>query len=184
MFRSFSCLHIISEIVEYHIAIEYFGLSAQGTFRKAIVVIPWFHVCKDCIHIGISTYLSYTLIIGYHVINILCREAEHLVEYRLGRYVPSNVETAGQVIECNRADSCHENAGKHPLEYLEYLSVESAGVCQCPIHLLAVLVEHDIGEVIVFIDDEIELVALLGSLKVDGIQFCRSTFGCFYRFYC
>ena len=41
---------------------------------------------------------------------------------------------------------------------------------QCPIHLLAVLVEYDIGEVVVFVDDEIELVSFFGCLRIDQVQ--------------
>ena len=43
---------------------------------------------------------------------VLGRETEHLVKLRFGRDVPTNVEAAGHVVECNRTYACDEDTVK------------------------------------------------------------------------
>ena len=48
-------------------------------------------------------------IIGEHLAHLLLGEAHHFVEAVGKGVVCADVEAAGQVVECHRADTCHED---------------------------------------------------------------------------
>ena len=67
--------------------------------------------------------------------------------------MPSDVETARQVIECHRAYACQENALEHALEQLESIPIETIRMSNRMIDSFSLLVKHHIGEVVIFIND-------------------------------
>ena len=85
--------------------------------------------------------------------------------------MPSDVEPAGEVVQGDGTYSGDEDAVEHPFEFLEYLAVESAGMGQGMIHLFALFVEHHVGKVVVFIDDEVEWVVVQAVLFGQVVQF-------------
>ena len=59
----------------------------------------------------------------------------------------------------------------YPLEHLEYITVEAAGVGERVISFVTLLVEHYIGEVIIFVDDEVETGAAIPGLSIQKVDF-------------
>lgn len=78
--------------------------------------------------------------------------------------MPANIEPTRHIVQGNRTDTCDENTFKHTLELLEDITVEAIGMGDCPIYILALLIEHGIGEIVIFIDNQIERKVLGGSL--------------------
>ncbi|EEF87362.1 hypothetical protein BACCELL_05039 [Bacteroides cellulosilyticus DSM 14838] len=84
-----------------------------------------------------------------------------MIELRFDAEVPADVESAGEVIECDGADAGHEDALKHTFKLLEHLAVEAAGVSEGVVDLIAKFVEHHVGEVVVLVNDEIQTSTVL-----------------------
>ncbi len=82
--------------------------------------------------------------------------------------MPSYVESARHVVECHGAHACDENTLESSLELLENVAVKALGVGYRPIHLLASFVEHGIGEVVIFVYNEVEGIALGFRLILDN----------------
>ena len=70
--------------------------------------------------------------------------------------MPADIESTSHIIQGNWAYACHEDAGKVALELLEHIAVEAIGMGDGMIYFLTFFVEYGIGEVVVFVDDEIE----------------------------
>ena len=45
---------------------------------------------------------------------------------------------------------------EHALEELEEVAIEAAGMGDGPINRFALLVQHDVGEVVIFVDNQIK----------------------------
>ena len=88
--------------------------------------------------------------------------------------MPANIETTRHIVQGNRTDTCDENTFKHALELLEDITIEAVGMGDCPIYILPLLIEHGIGEIVVFIDYQIERNALGCCLILKQSQFLRS----------
>ena len=88
--------------------------------------------------------------------------------------MPANIESTCHIVQGNRTDTSDENTLKHTLELLEDITIEAIGMGDCPIYILTLFVEHGIGEIVVFIDYQIERNALGRSLILKQSQFLRS----------
>ena len=94
--------------------------------------------------------------------SILCL----LVKLWLDGNVPTDVGSARHLIQGHRADTHHEDTLEVAFELLEYVTIETIGMGDGMIYLLAMLIEYDVCEVVVLIDDEVErIVVCLGSLE-------------------
>ena len=123
------------------------------------------------IYVCICRELPGFFIILEHDAHVRLAESQHHVESVVGTDIPADIESAGQIVQCDWTYAGHKNAFEHALEFLEYLAIESAGMSQGMIYLVALLVEDNVGEVIIFIDDEIELGAIFSRMQVQIIQF-------------
>ena len=74
--------------------------------------------------------------------------------------MPADVETTRHIVQCHWTDTRNENSFKRALELFENISIEPLGMRHRPIYFLALLIEHSIGEVVVFIDDKIKGILL------------------------
>ena len=157
------------QVVENHVAVEHLGVAVQTVFGKAIVVVPRLHIGNH--RFDVSIVLSGILIVLQHLTHVFFAESQHSVEFRFGTDVPADVESAGEVIERDGADAGHEDALEHALEHLEYITVEAAGVGERVISFVTLLVEHYIGEVIIFVDDEVETGAAIPGLSIQKVDF-------------
>ena len=70
----------------------------------------------------------------------------------IGADIPADIESASQVVQRYGADSGHEDAFEHAFELLEDFTVKAASMGQRMIDFLALLIQHHIGEVIIFIN--------------------------------
>ena len=146
----------------------------QSILRKTIVIIPRFHLVYHRLDIACCRNTSHFLVISKHLAYFLHGEAQHLIELWLGGDMPANIEPTRHIVQGNRTDTCDENTFKHTLELLEDITVEAVGMGDCPIYILALLIEHGIGEIVIFIDDQIERNALGCSLILKQSQFLRT----------
>ena len=103
------------------------------------------------LHITIRAHFACTLIIIEDVMYILCREAKHLIELRLGGDMPTDIETTSHIIECHGADTCDKDTFKRAFELLEDVTIEALGMGHRPIHLLALFIEHGVGKVVILV---------------------------------
>ena len=94
--------------------------------------------------------------------------------------MPADVESARHVVQGHRTYASDEDALKGALELLEDVAVETFGMCDGPIHILALLIEHGVGEIVVFIDDEVEGIALNLCLLLDKPKFSTCIVSRFY----
>ena len=70
--------------------------------------------------------------------------------------MPADVITARQIVQRDRTDTCHEDPFEHALEELEEITIEAAGMRDGTLGRFALLVQHNVGEVVIFIDDQIK----------------------------
>ena len=159
LFRGLTRTHVIAEIIENHIAIKHLALFFQSIRRETIVIIPGFHVTDNRLNIAIRTDGPFFLIIGKHPPNILRRKAQHLVELRLRRNMPADVETTRHIIQGHGTYSRDKNPVEITLELLEDVTIETFGMGDCPIHILTLFVKHGVGEVVVFVDNQVKRVS-------------------------
>lgn len=75
--------------------------------------------------------------------------------------MPANIEPTRHIIQGHRTDTCDEDTLKHALELLEDITIEAIGMGDCPIYILALLIEQGIGEIVIFIDNQIERKVLV-----------------------
>ena len=161
-----SVVHVVAEVVQHHVAVEHSCVFLQCLFCKAVVVVPRLHVAHYRLHVAVGRDASHLLVVREHVYDILGGESKHLVKLGLYGYVPPHVVAACHIIERYGAYAHHEYALKVSLELLEHVAVEPIGMCYGMIHLLSVLVEYYVCEVVVLINDEIKFeVVAFGSIK-------------------
>ena len=92
--------------------------------------------------------------------------------------MPTDIESTRNIIESNGTDTCNENTVECAFKLLEYVAIETFGMCYGPIHILALLIEHSVGEVVVFVNDKVKIMPKLFGLVIYQIEF----FGCLFRF--
>ena len=146
----------------------------QSILRETIVIIPRLHFVYHHLDITCCRNASHFFVISKHISHFLLREAQHLIKLRLGRDMPANIESTRHIVQGYRTDTCDEDTLKHTLELLEDITVEAVGMGDCPIYILTLLIEHGIGEIVIFIDDQIERNALGCSLILKQSQFLRT----------
>ena len=156
----FACAHVVAQIVEHHVAVEYPALCLQGFLGEAVIVVPGFHLSDHGFDVAVRWNLAVLLVVGEEFAHVLGGESEHLVEFLFGGDVPSDVESACHVVEGDGTDSGDEDAFERSLELLEDVAVEAFGVCDGPVHLFTLLVEDGVGEVVILVYDEVEGVTL------------------------
>ena len=163
-------IHIVAKIIENHIAVEDSVPVTEALFCETVVVVPRTHFLNHSLNVTVGRQHTYTLIIGEHLADILCREAQHLVQFRHRRCIPPDVETAGQVIQGDRAHSCQKDALEHALEQFEDFPVETACVGHLVVNFLPVFVQNHISEIVVLIYEQVERNLSLHSHIVDQIH--------------
>ena len=87
--------------------------------------------------------------------------------------MPSDVETARQVIECHRAYACQENALEHALEQLESIPIETIRMGNGVINRLTLLIEHDVRKVVILIYDQVERTSQFLRHVIQQVEFRR-----------
>ena len=90
--------------------------------------------------------------------------------------MPSDVETAGHIIERNRTHTRHEDTFKRTLEFLEDVTIKAFSMGNGTIYSFALLVEHRVGEVVIFVDDEIGTKIQFFRFIVDKYQLVYGVF--------
>ena len=115
---------------------------------------------------------QHTGIIAQHLAHFLLRETCHLVEFRSQGIVGANVETTRQVVHRDRADTRHEDSSQGSARS-SLDGVEETAQISLAVRLLAIAVqvlligENHIGEVVVLVDKEINLLSSLHSLLAE-----------------
>ena len=71
--------------------------------------------------------------------------------------MPSYVEPTANIIERYRTYTQDEDTTASALELLEDIAIKTFCMSYRPIHVLTLLIEHGIGEIIVFIYDKINI---------------------------
>ena len=160
----------MSEVVHHHVAVEHTNIARKTFLGEAVVVIPRLHLLDHCLYITVRWQHSHIFIICEHLAHILSRESEHLVKFGTHRHVPSDVESAGEVIECHWAHSREEYSLEHTLELLEYATVEAVGMGHLVIYVLAVLGQYHVGEVVILVNDEIKRMSVLPRHVVQQVK--------------
>ena len=84
--------------------------------------------------------------------------------------MPTYVEAARHVIERHRTYARDEYALKRAFELLEDVAVEALGMGYRPMHVLALLIQHGVGEVVVLVYDEVERIAFHPRLLLNDAQ--------------
>ena len=130
-------IHIVAQIIEHHVTVEDRVAVSKTFLCKAVVVIPWTHLLYHGFNVAIGRKHSHTLVVCEHFTYILRRESEHLVQLRLRRCIPADIEAAGQVIQGHRTHPCQENTLEIALEFLEKVTIEAVGMGYCMIDLLS-----------------------------------------------
>ena len=146
----------------------------NSIFCKAVVVVPRFHLSDDGLGVAIWPQYARLTVVVEHSLYVRRAESQHLVEERADGDVPADVEPAGQVVQCHRADPGEEDAFKVPFEFLEDVTVEPLGMGDGVIDCFSLLVEHHVREVVVLVDDEIERYAEYLRLAGQQVQLVRS----------
>ena len=159
----------MAKIVTDHVGIVHLRVCVKRLRRKAVPVIPWFHLCNQRVLICLECIN--TLIVPDHLPHLCLAESKHHVEIRVKGERSCDVIAARHVIHSDRTYSHHENAVEHSLILLENAPVESLGVCHCMIYLFALDVEHHVCEIVVLIDDQVELSLHPLGIEVNDVQF-------------
>ena len=123
------------------------------------------------------------LIVLQHFAHILFAESQHHVELEVGTDVPSDVESAGQVVQDDGADAGHEDALEHTFILLEYFSIEAADMGQGMIHLIALFIKDYVGKIIIFINDKVKGSTGIVCLPIQEVQFIGRTELLFHIFF-
>ena len=168
LFGRAAFIYIVPQIVEHHVAVEHLGVTVQTGFGEAVVVVPGFHFGNHLV--DVSVVPASILVVLQDAPDVGLAEAEHLVELGLDGDVPADVEAAAEVVEGDGADADHEDALEHALELLEHFAVEAGGVGDSVVYLVALLVEHVVGEVVVLVDDEVEAGSAVLGFPVQEVQ--------------
>ena len=90
--------------------------------------------------------------------------------------MPSDVETAGHVIERHRTHTRHKDTFKRTFEFLEDITIETLSMSNGTIYSFTLLVEHRVGEVVIFVNDEIGTKIQLLRFVVDKYQLVYGVF--------
>ena len=162
------------QIIEHHVTVEHFRIALQAFFGKTIIVIPRAHFLYHRIYIRIARQPSGILIIPDHLAYISLAESQHHVKLMIGTDIPTDIKSASQVIQCHRADTSHEDTIKHTFELLEYFAVKATGMGQGMINFVALLVQHHVSEIIVFIHYQIKLGSVITCLTLQKVNFVGS----------
>ena len=161
----------MTEIIKNHIAIEHLRVSFKAFFSEAIIIVPRFHVLDHRFYVRVHRQLPGCFIIKKHLTHIFLTEAQHLVKTVIRADVPSDVETTGQVVQRDRADSRHEDTVAHAFIQFEMIPIETAGMGQGLINLVTLLIQHHIREVIILVNDQVEQIVVLFCLDIYFRQF-------------
>ena len=146
----------------------------QSILRETIVIIPRLHLIYHSLDITCCRNATHFLVISKHFAHFFLRETQHLIELWLGGDMPANIESTRHIVQGHRTDTSDEDTLKHALEFLEDITIETISMGDCPIYILTLLIEHGIGEIVIFIDDQIERNALGCSLILKQSQFLRT----------
>ena len=143
------------QVVKHHIAVENRVAVTQAFFSETIVVVPRLHILNHILYVAVCGKHPHALVVQEHIPHIRGGEPEHLVQFRLGGSIPTDVEAAGEVVECDGAYSGEEDALEIALELLEKVPVEPVGVGDGVIDFLALFVQNHVGEVVVFVNYQV-----------------------------
>ena len=168
----------VAEVVEHHVAVEHPSGVFKTVFGEAVVVVPRPHLFNHSLHVAMRRQHAHLFIIIEHGAHVVGGEAQHLVEGGVRREVPPDVEAAGKVVEGHWTDAGEEDTVEVSLELLEQVTIEAVGMGYGMIHRLALFVKHNVGEVVVFVDDEEQRNAQF--LGITGYQ--HQLVGCVLRF--
>ncbi|BCU07689.1 hypothetical protein Atep_23660 [Allochromatium tepidum] len=106
-------------------------------------------------------------------------EAEQTVEAAIQADVGTDIEAAGHIVQRQRRDAGDEQPRQTaaalsggPLEHREDIAEKAAAVRQIPIGVLAEMGQQIVGEVVVFVDEQIERPAQMTQFHQQPLQ-CR-----------
>ena len=178
--RSITVQDVVLNEVKHHIGVVHRS-SAVAFLREAIVVVPRFHYLYQFVY-GVVEGAG-SRIVGQHLAHFLFREAHQLVKLRCEGVVGADVEAAGEVVHRHGAYSCDEttlDAGISPCFYF----IEESAQVAFTVRFVGVAVqafgvgEDGVGEVVVFVDEEIHLLSGTFAGLIEVIQlFHRSAHG-------
>jgi hypothetical protein len=144
--------YLILQIIECHVTVEYLGV-VQTVLGKAVIIIPRTHLLYHLVDIALQFPLL--LIILEHGVHILFIKTEHGIEPRVAADAPVDIVAAGHVVQRDRTDSHHEDAVEHALKLLEIFTIEATLMSEFLEYILALFAQYHIGEIVIFINDEI-----------------------------
>ncbi len=174
--RAFARINELTHVVANHVAVEHTWFHTEAVIGEAVVVVPRLHVSDDVVLSLVVTDSSHLFIIADHLSDLRLREAQHLVEASVEAHVQRDVVATRKVVKRDRRHAEHDDTVKHRLEEFEDVAVEASAVSEFMISLLPFHVEHVVGEIVVLVDDEIELVSCLLCLHPDYVELAGSSF--------
>ena len=165
----------VVQIEEHHVGVVHRVLCVFG---EAVAVVPLAHQAERLVHVlvehaALAVHLE-------HPSHFRFGEAEQLVELRQQTDVGADVEAAGDVVHRHGRDAGDEQAVhavglRAGLQGGEEAAVEATAVCEGVVGVRAALGKDGVGEVVVFVDQNVEQDAVVPAvleqcheLVVDG----------------
>ena len=133
----------------------------RGLLGEPVAVVPLAHQRHRFIHVLVERAV---VAVGLHqVAHLGLGEADHFVEVRFQADVGADVEAAGDVVHGHRRHPGDEQpidaaaaARRAGLQGSEEAAVEAAAMGEGLVRLRAVVRQHGVGEVVVFVDQHVQ----------------------------
>lgn len=162
--------------MKYRITVEYLRIASQTFSDKAVIVIPRPYLPNQYIYVCTYRQLSSVFIVLKRGPHICLTESQHHIELKIGADIPTDIESAGEIVRCNGADICHRDAFGHSFKLFESLPVKSAGVSQGIVDFVTLFVQNHVDEVAIFVDNRTEVGTIVVNFLIREIQPTGRTF--------
>ena len=81
-----------------------------------------------------------------------------------------DVKSTSQIVKCNRTDSHKQDTLKVWLENLECAAIKSTAMSHVMIYIFSLFIKNSIGEIIIFVNNEVEMISTFFSLSRQEIN--------------
>ena len=159
------------EIIQDHVSV----IDARpGSPGEPVAVVPLAHDLQGFVRVAVEHAVP---AIGFQQPpHFRFGEPEHFVEAGIQADVPADIEAAGDVVHRDGRDPRDEHpfdaaaACRAGLQRGEEVAVETAAVGQGLVFLLAVVGEHGVGEIVVFVDENIQRDAAVAGILEQFVE--------------
>ena len=171
-FRSTAIVNVVFDEVEHHVGVVHRGV-AVAFLCEAVIIIPRFHHLYQLVHGVVEGAVPG--VVGEHLAHLLFGEAHHLVELWREGVVGADVESRGEVVHRDGADAGDEAASDAGVGTGLHLVEEGAQVAFA-VGLVGVAHqafgagEDGVGEVIVLVDEEVQLLSGFLANLAEGVE--------------